>query len=132
MDITTMGRDPFRIVDLFSDDALLEGRVDYLDDEDAALDPQKQKQLIELYEACHTLLFSGLPRDLNQTSPQELSFAIAAALPMELPWKQQILELRSEAGRGERLLAYLREWAPHLQKVESLRHRAGGNGHGLN
>jgi hypothetical protein len=49
-----------------------------------------------------------------------------------LLWKQQILELRSEAERQHRLLGYLREWAPHLQKVSGLRSRAGGNGHGLN
>ena len=51
---------------------------------------------------------------------------------MDLMWKQQILELRSEADRQERLVAYLREWAPHLQKQKSMRQRAGGNGHGLN
>jgi hypothetical protein len=51
---------------------------------------------------------------------------------MDLLWKQQILELRSEADREERLVAYLREWAPHLQKTEVKRQRAGGNGHGLN
>jgi hypothetical protein len=51
---------------------------------------------------------------------------------MDLLWKQQILELRSEADRQERLLTYLREWAPHLQKTEVMRQRAGGNGHGLN
>ena len=35
---------------------------------------------------------------------------------MDLMWKQQVLELRSEADRQERLVTYLREWAPHLQK----------------
>jgi Lon protease-like protein len=78
------------------------------------------------------LLFSGLPRDIDTSRPELLSFAIAGMLPVDLLWKQQILELRSEAERQVRLLAYLREWAPHLQKVEALRHRSAGNGHGLN
>jgi len=40
--------------------------------------------------------------------------------------------LRSEADRQERLVTYLRQWAPHLQKIEMLRHNADGNGHGVN
>jgi hypothetical protein len=64
--------------------------------------------------------------------PENLSYLVAGTLPMDLMWKQQILELRSEADRQERLVAYLREWAPHLQKAQTLRHRADGNGHGLN
>jgi hypothetical protein len=51
---------------------------------------------------------------------------------MDLLWKQRILELRTEAERQERLVAYLREWAPHLQREETIRVRAEGNGHGLN
>jgi hypothetical protein len=51
---------------------------------------------------------------------------------MDLLWKQQILELRSEEDRQERLVGYLREWAPHLQNSKALRQRAGGSGQGLN
>ena len=132
MDILTVGRQRFRVVDLFTDDALLQGTVDYLMDEDSPLDPRKRKDLIELYEVCHTLLFSGMPRNLEESYPELISFAISGVLPIDLLWKQQILELRSEAERQDRLLGYLREWAPHLQQVETLRHRTAGNGHGLN
>jgi Lon protease-like protein len=133
MDIITVGRCPFRIVDLFTEDPLLEGHVDYLeDDSDDSPPPGKRKQLIELYETCHTLLYTSMPKDLDDLRNEVLAFTIAAALPLDLLWKQQILELRSEAERQSRLLGYLREWAPHLQKVGGLRSRAGGNGHGLN
>lgn len=133
MDILSVGRNRFRVVDLYSEDPLLEGAVDYLVDEDSALDTQKRKELIELYEVCHTLLFPGMPRNLDEAPSELISFAISGILPIDLLWKQQILELRSEAERQNRLLAYLREWAPHLQQAESLRHRtAGGSSHGLN
>jgi hypothetical protein len=49
-----------------------------------------------------------------------------------LLWKQQVLELRSESERQERLIGYLRGWAPHLQKVDAGRAKSAGNGHGLN
>lgn len=132
LDIITVGRSPFRILDLFTEDSLLEGRIDYLEEDESPIVPEKRKQLIELYETCHTLLHTNIPKDLDELPPEELSFAVAAALPIDLLWKQQILELRCEAERQERLLGYLREWAPHLQKVGGLRSRAGGNGHGLN
>jgi ATP-dependent Lon protease len=132
MDILTVGRAPFRVVELFTEDTLLEGHVDYLEDREIPANPRIQRELVELFEACYTLIFEDYPKNLEGASPEELSYLVAAALPMELLWKQQILELRSEADRQERLVTYLREWAPHLQKSEAMRQRAGGNGHGLN
>ena len=137
MDILAVGRAPFRIVELlnaekYSDDHLLEGCVDYLDDRERPVDARLQRQVIELYETCHTLIFGDYPRNLKDQDPEQLSYIVAGTLPMELLWKQQVLELRSEADRQERLVSYLREWAPHLQKREAKSARAGGNGHALN
>jgi Lon protease-like protein len=132
MDIVTAGRAPFRVVELFTEDPLMEGHVDYLEDREAPGNPRIQRELVELFEACHTLIFDDYPKNLEGTATQDLSYLVAATLPMDLLWKQQILELRSEADRQERLVAYLREWAPHLQRKGVMRQRAGGNGHGLN
>ncbi|MBS1842761.1 MAG: LON peptidase substrate-binding domain-containing protein [Acidobacteria bacterium] len=134
MDILTVGREPFRIVELFNQNPLLEGTVDYLEDLVAPSSPKIRGELIEIYEACHTLIFGDYPRDAvpDSEAVDRLSYLIASKLPMDLLWKQCILELRSEPERQERLLAYLRDWAPHLQKVESLQRRAAGNGSGLN
>jgi ATP-dependent Lon protease len=132
MDILTAGRAPFRVVELFPENPLLEGHVDYLDDRETPSNPRIQRELVELFEACHTLIFDDYPKNLEGASAEDLSYLVAAALPMDLLCKQQILELRSEADRQERLVAYLREWAPHLQNKGVMRQRAGGNGHGLN
>jgi Lon protease-like protein len=132
MDILTVGRDPFRVVDLFSDNPLLEGQVDYLEDRESPCSPGIQRELVELYEACHTLIYDDYPKNPQGATADELSYLVAGTLPMDLLWKQQILELRSESDRQERLVAYLREWAPHLQKSEAMRQRADGNGHSLN
>ena len=132
MDILTMGRAPFRVVNLFDGNPLLEGEVDYLEDSETPSNPRVRRELVELYEACHTLIFGDYPKNLENSVSEILSYVVAGTLPMDLLWKQQILELRSEADREERLVAYLREWAPHLQKTEVMRQRAGGNGHGLN
>ena len=132
MDIVTTGRAPFRVVELFTEDPLMEGHVDYLEDREAPGNPRIQRELVELFEACHTLIFDDYPKNLEGTATQDLSYLVASTLPMDLLWKQQVLELRSEADRQERLVAYLREWAPHLQRKGVMRQRAGGNGHGLN
>ena len=132
MDIRTVGRAPFRVVELFPESPLLEGQVDYLEDREFPASPRVQRELVELFEACHTLIFDDYPKNLEGASTEDFSYLVAATLPMDLLWKQQILELRSEADRQERLVAYLREWAPHLQKKGVMRQRAGGNGHGLN
>jgi Lon protease-like protein len=89
MDILTVGRDPYRIVDLFTDDPLLAGTVDYLEDREAIIDLQSSEKLIELYEVCYTLLFSGMPANLAQSPYERLSFVVAGALPLDLMWKQQ-------------------------------------------
>ena len=132
MDILTAGRVPFRVVELFEDNPLLEGQVDYLEDRETRTDACVQRQLIELYEACHTLVFEDYPKNMEGGPVEQLSYLVASTLPLDLLWKQQILELRSEQDRQERLLCYLREWAPHLQNNKVMRQRAGGNGHGLN
>ena len=132
MDIVTAGRAPFRVVELFTADPLMEGHVDYLEDRETPANPRIQRELVELFEACHTLIFDDYPKNLEGAATEDFSYLVAATLPMDLLWKQQILELRSEADRQERLVAYLREWAPHLQRKGVMRQRAGGNGHGLN
>jgi len=132
MDIITVGRSPFHVTNLinaeaYAHDQLLEGDVDFLDDRDSHVDPRTQGELTRLYEVCHTLLFADCPRNIECGEDQCLSFIVASRLPLDLLCKQQILELRSENDRQERLVGYLREWAPHLQKQEKARARAGGS-----
>jgi ATP-dependent Lon protease len=132
MDILTFGRDAFRVIELFEENPLLEGHVDYLVDQPAPFGARTRRQLIELYEACHTLVFGDYPRDSLDHPGIELAYLVADKLPMDLLWKQRILELRSEAERQERLVGYLREWVPHLQKLATTREITRGNGHALN
>lgn len=131
MDILTVGRAPFRVVELFEDDPLLEGTVDYLEDLPGDSDSPLRRRLVELYEVCHTLIHGDYPRDSAESSVTCFSYRIAEKLPLDLLWKQSLLELRTETERQERLVAYLRDWAPHLQKVEATRQSTGGS-HGLN
>src|SRR5437899_528101 len=50
MDILTVGRAPFRVVELFPENPLLEGQVDYLEDREFSASPSIQRELVELFE----------------------------------------------------------------------------------
>ena len=137
MDILAVGRAPFRILELLhtealSEESLLEGQVDYLDDRERAVEPRVRRELVQLYEVCHTIVYGDYPRKIQGNVPEDFSYMVAGTLPMDLMWKQQLLELRTETERQERLVGYLRGWAPHLQKVGSVHAQSAGNGHGLN
>jgi len=132
MDILTIGRRAFRVLELFEDDPLLEGNVDYLEDRDVEISAPTQEELLSTYETCYTLVFSGLPPKLDSALSESLSYSVATRLPIDLMWKQSLLELRSEEERQGRLVRYLREWALHLQKLGALRERSAGNGHSVN
>jgi len=71
MDIMTLGRAPFRIVELlnaeeYGEDKLLEGRVDYLDDQERTVDARLRCELVQLYEACYTMVFEDYTRNVRQ------------------------------------------------------------------
>src|SRR6202045_62566 len=67
LDIISVGRVPFRAVELFTDNPLLEGQVDYLEDREVSHQPARP-ELIELYETCHILIFGDYPKDLAGAS----------------------------------------------------------------
>jgi len=46
---------------------------------------------------------------------------------MDLLWSSVFWNCAPKAERQERLVAYLREWAPHLQKSDTVRARAAGS-----
>src|SRR2546425_8796358 len=57
MDILTVGRAPFRAVELFTENPLLEGHVDYLEDKEAPRSEEHTSELQSLaYLVCRLLL----------------------------------------------------------------------------
>jgi hypothetical protein len=58
-----------------------------------------------------------------------LSFHLAAALPVDLDFKQSLLEMRSEPERLKLLLDYYNKIIPKLKMMALGRQRAGSNGY---
>lgn len=131
MDILTVGRSRYRIHRVFEDLPYLEGSVDYVDEEPSLLDDSVRNKLITLHKRCHTLLFGRRDAAFEPAPDALLSYQIAGTLPLELEYRQSLLELLSEAERRAQLLEHMEKWVPHLARLDRSRKKAGGNGHGL-
>lgn len=131
MDILTEGRAIFRIMELLEDREYYEGIVDYLPEDAMRQDITKEKELTELFQQCHLLLFGHLWPGPEPQDQVALAYRIAARLPLDLRQRQQVLERRSESERREFLLRYTNELLPRLAQRQIAKQAGGGNGHGV-
>jgi Lon protease-like protein len=60
-----------------------------------------------------------------------LSFRIAASLPLDLEFKQQLLTIRNEPERLTLVLRVLEILINQLDRAQQTQNKAGGNGHAL-
>ena len=128
MDILTEGRRRFEVVNIDEERAYLRGDVMYIEDEDERAAAPDAQKAIRLY-----LDLLALAEVDSQNPPEpgpNLSFAITGGLPLELDFKQQLLEMRSEADRIGAIIQYYEALVPRLTKALKIRKKAGGNGHG--
>lgn len=128
LDILTMGRLPFNILEVFGERAYAEADVEYLED-DPFVEKPPTVSLLKLYEQCHELAFGQKPGALDAESYESLAFHIAGDLPLDLAYKQILLEMRNEDERRRNLEATLHKWLGELTEVARARRIAGGNGH---
>ena len=130
MDILTVGRARFQMNEVFEEKPYLEAGVEYLDDEPPPESAAAPRQLLRLYEQCYAVLHGRAPQMKSAPPGVALTFLMAAELPLDLEYKQELLEMRSEAERRESLREKMEQWLPELEQVERIKRRAGGNGHG--
>ncbi len=132
MDILTIGRSVFHLVELIEEKEYYEGTIEYAVDEAFNRDGEQETQLVELFGRCHATLFGRPWTDPGDLDPEALAYRMAAMLPVELEKRQAILETRSERERRESLLRWMERFLPKLIAQQKARQRAGGNGHTLN
>jgi Lon protease-like protein len=129
MDILTEGRSVFRLNHLLDEEEYYEGRVEYVSDQPYLRDLVKEANLLEAFSECH-LLLSGSPwHGAAESEISNVSYHLAAQLPVELESRQALLEMRSESERRTRLLHWIEEFLPKLRESDRVRRRASGNGH---
>jgi Lon protease-like protein len=127
MDIATRGKQRFSILELNHDRTFLQAEVAWFDDDEPVPAPSKEVETaIELHEKLFHVL--GQDAEIEKEAPS-VSFHLASELPVDLDFKQAILEMRSEAERLETLIEYYRATIPKVEKTLYVRQKASGNGH---
>ncbi len=127
MDIDTRGKQRFAIVELNHDRPFLQAEVTWFNDDEPAQPTEAENETaIELHEQFLEVLGQSAEVDRDN---RPISFELARELPVDLDFKQTILEMKSEAERIETLVEYYRATIPKLEKNMRAREKAGTNGH---
>ncbi len=126
MEIVTEGRERFELVDIDDKRSFLRADVLYFDDEPCTTDKEEIAHAIKLHS--EILAIAGAKQSLPEELRQ-LSFHLAGSLPLDLDFKQALLEMRSETKRIQAIITAFEAILPKLRRTVQLRKRAGGNGH---
>lgn len=126
LDIDAEGRQRFEIIQLNQERSFLQGEVLFFDDDPGTVSDADAKSALQL----HTQLFDILGQETEITSPNGCSsFQLAHELPVDLDFKQALLEMKSEPQRMETLVEYYKATIPRVEKTLRVRQKASGNGH---
>lgn len=106
-DIVTRGRQRFRVLEINEEKECLRAVVDFFQDEssDSAV-PAVVEEALSLAAEVAQALHVDLPEEFSIDEPQA-SFAVASVLPLELSFKQELVEDRSERHRMNVLVEHL-------------------------
>lgn len=125
LNILVEGSEPFRLMRRIEDLPYPAGDVELLGDSDAG-DPDAADRARKRY--------ADLVEEVTETRPEGDAldsldaYGMAATLDVALDAKQQLLELRSENGRLERLDSLFAEALDRIRLAERAAERASGNG----
>jgi Lon protease-like protein len=125
-DISTEGGQRFAVRQLNQERSFLRAEVVFFDDEPSQVSKTENDTVIHLHQQLFEVL--GQHIEVEKTYPS-LSFQLANELPVDLDFKQSILEMKSEAERVETLIEYYRATIPKVEKTMRARDKASGNGH---
>lgn len=126
MDIVAEGRERFEVLDIDEQRSFLRAEVLYFDDEAGNTDAEAIARAVKLHG--EILAIAGAKQSLPEELRQ-ISFHLAGSLPLDLDFKQALLEMRSESKRIEAVITAFEAILPKLRRTVQLRQRAGGNGH---
>jgi Lon protease-like protein len=126
LDIVTEGKQRFEIVQLSQERSFLQGEVLFFEDEPGEVAATDLETVVQLHEQLLDILGQNVA--IDRQHPQ-ISFHLAHELPVDLDFKQALLEMKSEVERVETLIEYYRATIPKVEKTLRAREKATGNGH---
>jgi len=126
LDIAAEGMRRFEIKEVNQERSFLQADVTYFEDEPSLPVESDLDTVVQLHEQ----LFAVLGQSVDIARDTDLlSFQLANELPVDLDFKQALLEMKSEVERIETLIEYYRATIPKVEKTLIARQRASGNGH---
>lgn len=131
LDILTLGKRRFEILFTDEEKPYLRGGVEFFEDDVGADTPSNEdaQRAIELFRQTMQRLRKSTDMPIHLPKPyRHLSFRIAAPLPLELEFKQQLLSIRNETERLRRVVRTVGLLGVQLDLVQKARAKAGGNG----
>jgi len=129
MDVVCEGRRRFEVIGLNEERAFLQAEVTYFDDEPGGAPIDQGKEAVRLYLDLMRLLDSDA--EAPESDMPQLSFQLAAPMPLDLDFKQALLAMRSEKERIAALITYYQALLPRMRRAVKARQKAGGNGHAM-
>jgi len=128
LDIITVGRQVFQILEVIEERSYYEADVEFLEEGPAATQVASTA-LLQLFEKCHVAAFDRGPDMGALSRAASASYHIAATLPLDLTFKQKLLETRDEEERRHSLELSLARWLEQAALADRARRISGGNGH---
>lgn len=126
LDIAAEGERRFEIIQVNQERSFLQAEVTFFGDEPSTVSKSAADAVVQLHEQLFAVL--GQPVEIERDA-DFLSFHLAQDLPVDLDFKQALLEMKSEAERIETLTEYYRATIPKIEMSLRARQRASGNGH---
>ncbi|QNI30689.1 LON peptidase substrate-binding domain-containing protein [Alloacidobacterium dinghuense] len=114
LDILCDGGDRFEIEQLDNSRAFLQAEVDFFTDDGAESSRQSREECLALhFEVLELAGVEHQPAHVNLDAP--IAFQLAWALPADLGFKQQLLNIRSDAERTQMLSEFYKTMLPKLR-----------------
>lgn len=129
MDIFTVGKRRFEILFTNAEKPYLRGGVEYFDDDSDTPGEEEAEHAIELFRVAMQRIHKSNEMPIHLPRPyRHLSFRIAAPLPLDLDFKQQLLARRNESERLQEVTRIMDRLVEQVDSVRKAQARAGGNG----
>jgi Lon protease-like protein len=127
LDLIAQGRQRFEVLQLNQERSFLRAEVLFVPDEPGDASADAGARALQLH--LEILALAGAVQDVSGADPAELSFHLAGSLPLDLDFKQKLLQMRSEKQRLDSLAEYFESILPGLRRASRARSKSGGNGH---
>lgn len=126
LDVVVEGRDRFRVTKITEGHSYMSAEVQSFEDDETGADPALVSACKESLE--HLASAAGTDPAALEVSGENVAWQIASHVDFGPELKQQLLEMRAENERLERLAEALEEAAALVTTQREIKQRAAGNG----